>query len=257
MSTIKSIYFPERTFASKEDLFRSLKANEQIIIDCKKSMDYTGEKKGICLGNMDRGGMTTDIEKGLGFQAKDNFIYPIISTTRYMDSHKDVHLDGCFTKTCKEQQGKVYYCADHNLTTTGIIAMKSDVSMFVRGIDWSFVGKNYTGQTEALIFGIDKSKIVNDLALKIINTEKDLQNSIRMRYVTIKMAIDSKEKDYIDNKEYFDKHIDSIVNKDAVLKEGYFFGVEELKIQGEGSLVIAGGSNDATAIYQKINEDAA
>ena len=40
----------------------------------------------------------------------------------------------------------------------------------------------------------------------------------------------------------------------ATFAAGCFWGVEELKIVQEGSLVSAGGSNDATSIYQKHTE---
>jgi hypothetical protein len=70
------------------------------------------------------------------------------------------------------------------------------------------------------------------------------------------MGIDSKDKMYAVNKQYFDSRINEIANKDKAIEQGYFFGVEELKIHKEGSMVIAGGSNDATRIYQETTEPA-
>jgi len=249
--TIKSIYFPDRTFTSKDDLFAQLKANEENIIEFKKAHIYKGcdksETKGVAVFN-------EETLKGIGFTTKNNFIYPIISTTKYMDSHDDVHFDGCFTKTVKDQQGKVYYCADHDLSLKGIIASKKNVEMLVKNIDWQFVGKDYTGETQALIFAIDKSTITNKDALTLIDSDPELENSIRMQYVKVMMGIDSKDKQYALNKQYYDSRISEIANKDKAIEQGYFFGVEELKIHKEGSMVIAGGSNDATRIYQQTTE---
>lgn len=249
----KSIYFPNKKFSSKELLFSELKKHEEKIIEFKKSSIYESEKKSECFGNL----ITKNIEtnKAIGFETKLNNIYPIISTTRFFDSHQDVHFDGCFTKTVKEQQGNIYYCADHSLTVDGIIALKKDVEMFVSNIEWNFVGKDYKGTTEALIFSIDKEKLIHEKASEIIENDLGLQNSIRMQYVKIKMALNSDDKQYTDNKAYWDLRINEIANKEEAIKEGVFFGVEELKIVKEGSLVIAGGSNSATAIYQDITEE--
>ena len=61
------------------------------------------------------------------------------------------------------------------------------------------------------------------------------------------MGIDSADKEYAVNKSYFDSRINLIANKEVALEQGYFFGVEEAKINKEGSLVLQ-GSNDATEI---------
>ena len=68
------------------------------------------------------------------------------------------------------------------------------------------------------------------------------------------MGIDSADKEYAVNKSYFDSRINLIANKEVALEQGYFFGVEEAKINKEGSLVLQ-GSNDATEIiYHDDNE---
>jgi hypothetical protein len=244
---IKSVYFNDKVFESKEALFKALKDNEEDIIEFKKGHVYKGVDKCVTTGQLIAESETV---KGIGFRTKDGFIYPIISTTRYMDSHDDVHFDGCFNKTEREQQGRVYYCADHNLSTTGVVANKRDVRMMIKSIPWSVVGKDFEGTTQALIFEIEKSKIINEIALKLIESDPEIENSIRMLYTDVKMAINSKDKAFAENKAYFDSRIDMIANKEKAMKQGYFFGVESLKIHKEGSMVIEGGSNDATRIYQ-------
>jgi hypothetical protein len=250
MSIIKSILFPEKSFATREELFACLKENEQFIIDCKKVEINSIEKcEATCFGLL-KHELPTSSEalKSIGFNAKNGYIYPIISTTNWFDSHKDVHFDPCFNKTIKDQQGQVYYCADHNLSLQGIVAKKNAITMVKKNIPWSLVGKDYTGTTTALIFEIAEKDVRAD-ALDFIKATPDLQNSIRMQYVNIKMGVDSNDKAYIENKAYYDLRINDIANKDEVEKDGYFFGVEELKIHKEGSLVVIGGSNSATSIY--------
>jgi hypothetical protein len=247
---IKAIEFPDKVFTTKEELFKALKTNEKTLIDLKKSQLYKSSEKGqISFLNADR---LKDASLKAGFEAKEGFIYPIISTTKYLDSHGDVHINGCFTKTCKEQQGKVYYALDHELKWDSILAWQKDVNMFISSIDWALVGKKYEGQTEALVFEIAKEKITRkDVLQAIENKASDFENSIRMVYHKIVLAVNSESKDYAENKAYFDSRIDDIANKELALENGYFWGVEELGIHKEGSLVVAGGSNDATSIYSK------
>lgn len=241
---IKNVLFPNKKFSSKEDLFKELKANENKIIDLKKSAIQDSCNKGqlglLTLDKIDLTDTKFDVKKG--------FIYPIISTTNYLDSHDDVHFKGCFDKTVDDQQGKVHYTSDHILQLANIIAWKTDVKMFVKEVDWSLVGKSYSGTTQALIFEIDETKIINEKALQLIKAKKQVENSIRMRYIHIKLAINSNDDDYIENKSYFDAKVNEIANKEVAIERGYFWGVEELGIFKEGSLVVAGGSNDATAI---------
>ncbi len=250
---IKAIEFPNKNFTTKEELFSELKKNESELIELKKSNVYKSHEKGqFSFLNADK--FTGDTTKGI-FNAKENYIYPIISTTKYLDSHMDVHFNGCFSKTVKEQQGKVMYALDHELKWDSIIAWQKDVKMFNTYIDWSLVGKNYPGQTEALIFEINKESIVRKDVLKAIEDKSnDFENSIRMNYYKISLGLNSMDKAYDLNKAYYDSRISEIANREIAEDKGYFWGVEELGINKEGSLVVAGGSNDATSIYSKFNE---
>jgi len=245
---IKCVLFPDREFTSKEELFKELKENEKRIIELKKaSIQKSFEKGQLGLITLDKVDLTDT-----KFDIKSGYVYPVISTTNYLDSHDDVHFKGCFDNTVKDQQGKVHYTSDHELKLDNIIAWKDDVKMFVKEITWSLVGKSYSGTTQALIFEIDETKIINPKALELIKAKKDVENSIRMRYIHIKLAINSTDEGYIENKAFYDAKINEIANKEVAIERGYFWGVEELGIYKEGSLVVAGGSNDATAIiYDK------
>lgn len=249
----------DKEFTSKRDMFLALKANEQKLIDLKKSNILEGrEKSALSFLNADLSKLSNDEQKA--FKVEDGFIYPVISTTRYMDSHLDVHFDGCFSKTVKEQQGKVFYALDHKLEFGTIAAWPKDVEMFIANIEWSLVGKDYDGTTQALIFKIAKDKVRADVLEVIEQRKADFENSIRMRYVNVRLAVDSKDKEFATNKAYYDSKIGEIANSDVAKDIGYFWGVEELGIYKEGSLVVRGGSNDATAIIlseaaQSTNEN--
>ena len=246
---IKAIEFPNLNFASKEDLFTHLKKNEDKLISLKKAQVYKSHEKGqLSFVNCNK---INNANKSL-FEAKEGYIYPIISTTNYMDSHGDVHFKGSMNKTASEQQGKVVYALDHELKYNSILAWQKDVRMFISELDWSIVGKTYVGKTEGLVFEIAKDKITNKQVLSDIeNKVSEFENSIRMIYYKIVLGMNSNSKEHTDNKKYYDAKVNEIANKELAEEVGYFWGVEELGIYKEGSLVVAGGSNDATAIYEK------
>lgn len=251
---ITSKDFPDKVFSTKEELFVALRENASKIIAVKRANIYKSNEKGDAFcGFLTK---SNDAIKGL-FEMNEDYIYPVINTTKYMDKHSDVHFDGIWNKSAKEQQGKIFYVADHQTKIDSIIAWPEDVNIMVKSVPWGFVGKDYEGETEALIYEIPKSKLVNQTAKQIIEEKRPVQNSVRMMYVKINLGINSTAKEDAEYKKYFDSKINLISNKTEVLEQGYFWGVEEAKIITEGSMVLR-GSNDATPIKEKsdTSEDA-
>jgi hypothetical protein len=245
---IKAVEFPNREFATKEDLFKALVDNESKIADIKKAQ--LKNAIGIAFSKAE-----TESVKGID-GAKNDCVYPIVSTTRYYDSHKDVHFDRCFDKTVKDQQGTVHYALDHKLEWDSIVAWKEDIRIFTTKVDWVDVGKPYEGETEALVLEIPKSKFKRkDVLEAILNKESDFENSIRMIYVKLKLGVNSDLKEHAEQKAYYEARKSEIANIEDVEKDGYFWGVEELRIHKEASLVVAGGSNSATSIFTKENTE--
>lgn len=229
-----------KEFATKEDLFKALKSNKDTILAAKKSEIKTGAN---ILGFYNE---KTGVIKGIPNMDAD-YIYPVISNTNYIDSHKDVHLNGSMTKTAKEQNRKVYYVADHKLEVDSIIATPKNVEIQLVSLKWSDLGRNYDGETEALIFKIAKDKIIHEKFKSLLADGEELQNSIRMQYLKIDFGINSNDEEFKSEKKVYDDIYPSIANKEQVDEDGYFFAVRELKIVNEGSAVLF-GSNDATPI---------
>lgn len=229
-----------KEFKNKLDMFAELKASKELIIDKKKSEIKTKD-------NSLRQHLNTSVK---GIAEKDGFIYPVISNTNYLDSHDDVHLNGSMTKTVKEQANKVYYLADHKLMVDNIIATPKNVNMMLKTVNFSDLGKSYDKQTEILMFEIDKSSILHSKALNLINNQESLQNSIRMQYVNVDLAINSEEENFKEEYKVWKEVSPLIANIEQANESGYFFAVRELKIVKEGSMVLF-GSNDATPIDQK------
>ena len=239
---IKVAVLGGKEFATKEEMFKELKANAELIFAEKKAESKTKTLTSV-LGFYD---MNEKTVKGIP-NMEDDSLYPVISNTNYMDSHKDVHLDGSMTKTAKEQNNKVYYLADHSLTMDGIIATPKNVDVMLEKMTWKELGRNYDGDTEALIFKVKKDAIMHDKFKMMIEKGEDLQNSIRMQYIKIEFGFNSDDKEYKSEKKVWDEVYPKIANKETADEDGYFFAVRELKLHLEGSAVLF-GSNDATPI---------
>ncbi len=240
----------QKEFESHTEMFAELKASEKHIISLKKA----AIQKSVNKGQFAPSGVFSKLNEAskAALNIKEDYIYPVINTSWYFDNHRDVHGSGLWAKSLKEQKGQIHYVADHSLKLQDIIAWPEDVNAFTRNIPWMLVGKNYTGETQALIYEIKKESIQNEAVMKAIEEGRNLQNSVRMQYVKIKFAVNSNEKDYVDNKKIYDDNINKIANKDEVEEFGYFWLILEAKIHREGSMVLF-GSNDATAIITTEN----
>lgn len=242
---MKTIYIQElnKTFTNKEELFKALKDNEQKIISLKKATVYKSAEKGqFASGSLNASEIKSDFD-----WMKKGYFYPIVNTTNYYDSHGDVHFPALWNKTIKEQSGRIHYVLDHELKVGSVIAWPDNVGLMLKPIEWSAVGKDYPGTTEALILEVAESDIVNQDAKSVYSAKRSVQGSVRMSYVTIKLGINSDAKEYVENKAYYNSRINEIANRQDVEDAGYFFGIEEAKLIKETSMVLF-GSNDATSI---------
>jgi len=239
--------FPNRVFKNRDEAFAALKENEARLISLKCAQIFKSAEK------LDGFSVSPFLEKSLftgkGVDTpswvKEGYVYPIINTTKYFDSHGDVHFDGIWDRSLKANVGKLFYVESHSLKIADIIAWPEDVTSFVKEIPWAMAGKAYEGNTQALIYEIPMGKIEHGGARKVIEEKRDMQNSVRMQYVKMTLAMDSDSKDWAENKKLYDDRIDLIANKDIVAENKYFWAIDEAKIFKEGSMVIA-GSNDAT-----------
>jgi hypothetical protein len=239
---IKSVDFPNRTFTSKDELFAELKANKEDLINLKRAKVKNAD--GLELKHSSK----TEAIKGINLE--DGYIYAVINTTKYMDSHSDVHMDGIWNKSVKEQQGKIFYLADHALELEKVIAFPKDVSMQLDMIDWKELGLNIQGQTQALIFKVAKDKIRLKSAKEIIEENITIEHSVRMQYVKLFLCINNEDEGYKEEKANWDTYSPFVVNKEEAEENGYFWAVTDAKIYKEGSMVLA-GSNDITPLLQK------
>lgn len=236
--------FPDKEFASKEDLFKALRENKSILIAQKKMITKESdstihyveiESREKSEANKEDIETIPDVTK---LKAK-----LAINTTNLMDSHSDVHFDGTWNKSAKEQKN-VLLLQEHQMKFSYIIS--DNVAVSVKKMTWKSLGFDFEGSTEVLIFDTEIDKSRNEFMFDQYNKGYVKEHSVGMRYVKLDLAINSESKWDEEEKAVWDKYIDKIVNKEVAENQGYFWAVTEAKIV-EGSAVVK-GSNYATPV---------
>ena len=241
-----------KEFESKSDLFKALVENESFIIDAKKSQVYKSFEKGLQVVSDQKTieKAFNDSEKGIKFDS--DYYYFVVNSANYLDSHNDMHVDGNWNKSVKDQNGKVYLVWHHDFSKTeNIIAFPEDIEMMTSKVEWSLLGKSYDGETYSLIYKVKKDKIVNENVSKWLKEGRKLQLSVRMQYIKLETAFNSDDEDYSKQTENYNKYYPLIANKDEFKEIEYFFIVKEAKNVMESSL-LPFGSNSATAEISQI-----
>lgn len=167
----------------------------------------------------------------------------VINTTKIFDSHKDVHFNGIWNKSIKDNRN-IKFLQEHQMKFDKIIAHKNDLRAYVKEFSWKELGYDFDGTTEALTFDANIKSSVNNFMFGQYKEDNVDNHSVGMQYVKIKLAINSDDEDFATYKDNWDKYYPEIANKADVEKEGYFWAVLEAKVI-EGSAVLV-GSNQFT-----------
>jgi hypothetical protein len=241
-------------FNSKEELFKHIRENKELLIDAKKSVIQKSVDKGSavvskCLDLL----KFTDQLKGI--KIDDNFYYIAVNSTMILDSHNDLHDNGIWKKSVQEIQGKNYLVCDHELEVLQTITRKEHIEIFTAKVPFSLIGQPYDGDTEILVYKIPKNQIKLDAVKEWLDSGDSIEASVRMRYVTILLAMDSNNPEDETEKSNYDAYINKIANKNDFEYIPYFYIIKEAQNVRESSLVIA-GSNHATGLINNNKNQA-
>ena len=176
----------------------------------------------------------------------------IANTYNYMDSHDDVHLNGCFSKSIQENKRQLYIKDHANYTTE--IAGKVLKAYELMGTFEKF-GYDSGLSTMAFLKDVAIYKEQSEQFFSQMSNGMINQHSVGMMYIKIALAVD----DISDAEGYklYTSLLPIIGNSKEVEEQGYFFAVQEAK-ELETSAVTM-GSNSLTGIYndnkKEYNED--
>ena len=230
-------------FKTKRDLFKYLADNKDHLI-AEKKFEMKRADAFFCLPSSlhDKDGAVKANTDAQYLLSKDSLEAKlVINTTRLLDSHNDVHIDGLWKKSIREQKG-FYHLQEHQMKFDSVIS--DDAKAAVKTMPWSDLGFDMAGDTEALIFTSKIEKSRNEFMFGQYARGYVKNHSVGMRYVQLFLCINSDDEYYKNEKANWDKYIDFVANRKDAEDLGYLWAVTEAKII-EGSAVIM-GSNWAT-----------
>ena len=225
-------------FQDKRQLIDWLISNKSALIAQKKSSVKQADAVSYVPQLVNELGVAQKAE-GISETATKLKVRSIINTTKLYDSHGDVHIDQLWNKSLKETKD-FYLVNQHNFSFEGIIS--DNVKAFAKQINWTDLGYDYAGQTQALVFDSVISKAESPEMFSRYSQGKVKNHSVGMRYVKVALGVNDER--YEEENKVWNKYYPDIVNKEDVDEVGYFWAVTEAKVI-EGSAVVR-GSNFAT-----------
>lgn len=230
-------------YTTKEELFNFLHSNKDMLMSEKKfDLKRSDAVNNDVLYYADNNNAYKEVSKPMDLLSKTTLkVQSVINTTNILDSHGDVHINGLWNKSLKEQKN-LYLLREHKMSFDNIIS--DNVAASTKIIKWSDIGFDYKGDTEALIFISEIDRERNEFMFKQYAKGWVRNHSVGMRYVRLFLAINSEDQEYKEEKEVWDKYYHIIVNKETAMDQGYFWAVTEAKVV-EGSAVPI-GANQAT-----------
>ncbi len=230
-------------FQNKEDLFAFLIDKKSDLMAQKMNTVKFADGVGVSLDADVIDGPTTKAEPTTTSETQIQ-VRAVINTTNLMDSHKDVHLPGLWTKSLKENK-RIMHIQEHQSSSfEKIISSGDDLKASTKTMSWKSLGFNAEGNTQALVFDSTVKASRNKFMFDLYKDGHVDNHSVGMRYVKISMAINSDDDAYITEKAVWDKYYPEIANNKEADNTGYFWAVTEAKVI-EGSAVPM-GSNPIT-----------
>ena len=225
-----------------KELSAFLLAHKDAIIAQKKALPVFGQPvhHGLSFylvkeGSVTKAGTPVEIPADV-----DNIRVKIVGNTAgWLDSDLDVLLPGCWDKSIKEGKGRKHL-HDHIYR---IDAEVGDVqNIYASQISLSELGLSKSGTAECLIYESDVQRSYNKAVFDKYRTGKITQHSIGMQYVKMALAINDpeNEKEY----DFWNKHIDQIINREAAEERGFFFVVSEIRLLEVSAVLF--GANELT-----------
>lgn len=248
-------------FKSQNELFSHLKSNRKQIIAQKCSMPIKsddGDNEAFEYGCLeiranDKSRVGSNVTKSIGVKEtlKDDELEAdvVANMAGWCDSYMDVLIPNCWDRTIKEKGASnkqlIYHLKNHWSNTDSIIG--GNVQMSSKYIDLAqFNIESDLKQGQALIGSSLVKKKYDSKCFHLYSDDEIKQHSIGLRYIQIKLCMNSNEEEYKYEKENWDEYIKYVINKDKVEGRGYFWAITEIKLL-EYSAVLY-GANELTTV---------
>jgi hypothetical protein len=179
---------------------------------------------------------------------QDNVVKVIANTYYWLDSHGDVHVKGCFTKSIKENATKIFHFDNHEHSFNSKVGKVKSVKEV--NVNWSDLGVNKDGKT---ICVIGETELIEDYNCQVYDAYKNNevnQHSVGMQYVNLQIAVNQPQE--VEAYKLWNEIYPLLGNPETADKMGYFWVVKEAKLK-EYSCVLWQGSNSLTPTVKDID----
>jgi len=236
-------------FKTNKELYTFLVENKETLLNQKKSVVKYAD------GISSNVTLVKDFESTKGINVNKESeneitVKAIINTTNIMDSHSDVHIKGLWNKSIKENKRILHVQEHKSQEFDKIISSGKDLEVSVKDFQWKELGFNANGSTEALVFDSTVKSSRNNYMFEQYKGGFVDNHSVGMQYVKLDLAINDDE--FEKEMDFWNKHIENVINKEDAIAQGYFWVVTEAKVI-EGSAVPM-GSNPITPTLETKNE---
>lgn len=220
-----------------------IKRKEEIIAIKKTALKYSDLVKTVPIKED-----STNITK-LELEDEQNSNIKVIANTYYwLDSHGDVHVKGCFTKSIKENIGKIFHFDNHEHSFSSKVGNVK--SVIEKNVNWRDLGIDKDGKT---ICVIGETELIEDYNCQVYeaykNNEID-QHSVGMQYVNLQLAVNNSTE--TEAYKLWNDIYPLLGNPEKADEKGYFWVVKEAKLK-EYSCVLWNGSNILTPAIKNID----
>lgn len=181
-------------------------------------------------------------------EEQDNVVKVIANTYYWLDSHGDVHVKGCFTKSIKENQGKIFHFDNHEHSFNSKVGNVKSIKEV--NVNWSDLGVSKDGKTICII---GETELVEDYNCQVYDAYKNNeinQHSVGMQYVNLQIAVNQPQE--VEAYKLWNEIYPLLGNPETADKLGYFWVVKEAKLK-EYSCVLWQGSNSLTPTVKDID----
>lgn len=234
------------SFKTDKELFKFLVENEDDILYSKKQSFKKADgfsSMVVTPKSFSSKASTADL-----MSKEEISVISIINTTKLLDSHTDLHVDGLWDKSLQENS-RIKHLQEHKMSFDSIIADKEDLKVYTKSYTWKQLGYNVEGKTEALVFESNIRKERNPFMFEQYAKGNVDNHSVGMRYVKLVTCIN--DEDYGAQYEAWQKYSPMVANKAELERVKYFWAVTEAKAI-EGSAVPM-GSNFVTPTISTKN----
>lgn len=230
-------------FKTKSEAFAHLRKNVNSIVKQKTSMPIKSDI--FDWGCLPVNNKQTVKEDGTELKPNEIEVNPIGNLSGWCDSYMDVMIKDSWKKTIADQ-AIVYHLKNHRYTTDDIVGKNAE--LYTKMFDLSYFGiTSDVLKAQALMMRSIVSKEYDEKTYFLYRDEEVKQHSIGLRYIIIKLCLDSKDEEDKQYKENWDKYYSQVINKEKVDAKGYFFAVVEAKILEVSAVLF--GANEHTGVY--------